>query len=92
MTATGPLVLRNSRIQDNRLFAEVGSSEEVGYSGGALDMSHDGQAAAGGAVYSVRPDFSMFFQAAASASAGSVESMKSSSTSRKRCGSSMWGK
>ena len=38
MTATGPLVLRDSRIQDNRLFAEVGSSEEVGFSGGALDM------------------------------------------------------
>jgi hypothetical protein len=38
MTGAGRLVLRNSRIQDNRLFAEVGSSEEVGYSGGALDM------------------------------------------------------
>ena len=38
MTATGPLVLRDSRIQDNRLYAEVGSSEEVGFSGGALDM------------------------------------------------------
>ena len=38
MTGTGPLILRDSRIQGNRLFAEVGSSEEVGFSGGALDM------------------------------------------------------
>jgi hypothetical protein len=38
MTGSGPLVLRNSRIQGNRLFADVGSSEEVGFSGEAMDM------------------------------------------------------
>jgi len=38
MTATGPLVLRDSRIQNNRVYVEAGSSEEVGYSGGALDI------------------------------------------------------
>ena len=34
----GSHVLRNSRIQGNRVFAEVESSEEVGVSGGALDL------------------------------------------------------
>jgi len=38
MTATGPLVLSHSRIQDNRLYVETGSSEEVGYSGDAIDF------------------------------------------------------
>ena len=38
MTATGPLVLRDSRIQNNRVYVEARSSEEVGYSGGALDI------------------------------------------------------
>ena len=38
MTATGPLVLRDSHIHNNRVYVETGSSEEVGYSGDALDM------------------------------------------------------
>jgi hypothetical protein len=38
LTGTGPLELRNSRIEHNRLFAEVGSSEDAGPSGGAVDI------------------------------------------------------
>jgi hypothetical protein len=38
MTGSGTLVLRDSRISGNRVFAEVESSEEVGFSGGALDI------------------------------------------------------
>ena len=38
MTGNGTLALRNSRIQGNRVFADVGSSKEVGFSGGAIDI------------------------------------------------------
>jgi hypothetical protein len=39
MSGTGSLLLRNSRIEHNRLVAEVGSSENGGVSGGAIDVS-----------------------------------------------------
>jgi hypothetical protein len=39
---TGPLVLRNSSITNNRLVAAVGSSEHVGPSGSALDVNGPG--------------------------------------------------
>jgi hypothetical protein len=38
MTGTGPLELRNSRIEHNRLYAEVGSTDDAGPSGGAVDI------------------------------------------------------
>jgi hypothetical protein len=39
---SGPLVLRDSRITSNRLFATVASSEDVGPSGSALDVNGPG--------------------------------------------------